>query len=126
MKDPSDSKQAIMFLDSGYFHETFFPHSSVKLEPVISAGDWFVFENPEPDSEITAAYSDDIVGEKLEFAGRLFMSQYRDGKPSVYINSGHGPYGVTLGMGSGEVMSQLVLGKKRDVNVSNMGVSFDS
>ncbi|KAL8813238.1 MAG: hypothetical protein Q9200_000422 [Gallowayella weberi] len=188
-----------------------FPDSSVKLEPVISAGEWFVFENPEPDSEIAAAYFDDIVGEKLEFAGRLEMlifnyqqndhtiwvtgvktdngtvpdlgevpkpdpaslaklkaysdnilkhpqnglrvisqgrsyrpenrrqvpviagipasqlsaSRHRDGKTSVYINLGHGSYGVTLGMGSGKVMSQLVLGKKTDVNVSSMGVSFD-
>ncbi|KAL8819935.1 MAG: hypothetical protein Q9223_001737 [Gallowayella weberi] len=178
-----------------------FPDSSVKLEPVISAGEWFVFENPEPDSEIAAAYFDDIVGEKLEFAGRndhtiwvtgvktdngtvpdlgevpkpdpaslaklkaysdnilkhpqnglrvisqgrsyrpenrrqvpviagipasqLSASRHRDGKTSVYINLGHGSYGVTLGMGSGKVMSQLVLGKKTDVNVSSMGVSFD-
>ncbi|KAL8802364.1 MAG: hypothetical protein Q9182_003853 [Xanthomendoza sp. 2 TL-2023] len=178
-----------------------FPDSSVKLEPVISAGEWFVFENPEPESEIAAAYFDDIVGEKLEFAGRndhtifatgvktvngtlpdlgevpkpdpaglaklktyseiflkhprgglrvisqgrsyrpenqsqvpviaaipssqLSTSRNGDGKPSVFINSGHGSYGITLGMGSGKVMSQLVLERKPDVDVSSMGVSFD-
>lgn len=54
-----------------------FPGSSVKFEPVISAGEWFVFENPETHSSVIAAtYFDDIVGEKLEFAGRVSRFQY--------------------------------------------------
>ncbi|KAI4121852.1 MAG: hypothetical protein LQ338_006133 [Usnochroma carphineum] len=179
-----------------------FPESPVTLEPAISAGEWFVFENSQPDSEIAATYFDDIVDHKLEFAGRndhtiwatgekstigtvpdvgevphpdpaslaklkaysdIFLKHphgelraitqgrsYRpenqkqlpviaaipssklsrarccDGKPSVYINSGHGSYGVTLGMGSGKIMSQMVLGEEPDVDVSKLGVSFDA
>ncbi|KAL8657177.1 MAG: hypothetical protein Q9226_002185 [Calogaya cf. arnoldii] len=176
-----------------------FPDSSVKFEPVVSAGDWFLFENPEPHSSMIAAtYFDDIVGEKLEFAGRndhsiwatgaksdigtvpevgevpepdasslaklkaysdaflkqpqgglrvikkgrsyrpanekqfpiiacipswnLFTNRDKDGKTSVYINAGHGSYGVTLGMGSGKIMSQLILGEEPSVNVSSLGV----
>ncbi|KAL8902944.1 MAG: hypothetical protein Q9207_004267 [Kuettlingeria erythrocarpa] len=179
-----------------------FPRSPVKFEPVISAGEWFVFENPEPHSSvIAAAYFDDIVGEKLEYAGRndhtiwatgaksdvgtvpdigqvpepnasslARLKAYSDGflkhtqgglrvvnqgrsyRPanenqlpiiagipssllsaeastggewSVYINSGHGSYGVTLGMGSGKIMSQLVLGEEPSVNLSKMGVPLD-
>lgn len=49
-----------------------FPCSPIKFEPVVSAGEWFVFENPEPHSSvIAAAYFDDIVGGKLELAGRV-------------------------------------------------------
>ena len=52
--------------------KTLFPSSSVDMKPVIDAGDWIVFKNPKPRSaqSIAAVYLDDIVGEKLEFAGR--------------------------------------------------------
>ncbi|KAL8745703.1 MAG: hypothetical protein Q9184_007839 [Pyrenodesmia sp. 2 TL-2023] len=179
--------------------KTLFPGSAVTFEPVISAGEWFVFENPETHSSVIAAtYFDDIVGEKLEFAGRndhtiwatgaksdigtvpnigevpepnasslarlkaysdiflkhpqgglrvinqgrsyrpanekqlpiiagipssmLSTNGSRAGKSSVYINSGHGSYGVTLGMGSGKIMSQLVLGEEPSVNLTKMGI----
>lgn len=48
-----------------------FPGSSVDLESVISAGEWFVFKNSESEAEIAATFLDDIVGHKLEFAGRV-------------------------------------------------------
>lgn len=183
-----------------------FPQSSVKFDPVISAGEWFIFENPEPLSKrsVGAVYLDEIVGQKLEFAGRndhtiwatgeksyfgevpdlghvptpdlgslaklrnysdTFLTRshgpkqelrvigsgraYRpatetqlpiiasvpgcrlsgnrceNGKTGVYINSGHGSYGVTLGMGSGKLMSQIVLGRPTDLNVSKFGLSYD-
>lgn len=38
----------------------------------------------------------------------------------MYINSGHGSYGVTLGMGSGKIMSRIVLEDKPDVDVSKL------
>ena len=53
-----------------------FPESSVNLEPVISAGECFVFQNSEPESEIAATFFDDIVGHKLEFAGRVSLSEH--------------------------------------------------
>lgn len=183
-----------------------FPQSSVKFDPVISAGEWFVFENPEPLSKrsVGAVYLDKIVGQKLEFAGRndhtiwatgeksqfgevpdlghvptpdpsslaklrnysdtflirphgpkqelrvigrgrayrpatqsqlpiiasvpdcrLSGNQGENGNTSVYINSGHGSYGVTLGMGSGKLISQIVLGHPTDLNVSKFGLSYD-
>ena len=179
-----------------------FPNSIVKFEPVISASEWFLFENPAPPSNrsIGAACFDKIVGHKLAFTGRsdrtIFatgeqsdigavpdvgdvsipdpgslakLKAYADtflkrshgskqelrvidqgrayrpvtrtrlpvlagipacklstercyaGNTSVYVNSGHGSYGVTLGMGSGKVMSQIVLGEETDVDVSNLG-----
>lgn len=36
----------------------------------------------------------------------------------LYINTGHNSDGVTLGPGSGKVMSELLLGQKPSVSVS--------
>lgn len=47
-------------------------------------------------------------------------------KLACTFNSGHGSYGVTLGMGSGKIMSQLVLGEEPCVNVSKLGISLDT
>ena len=46
------------------------PRYSVKFDPVISAGEWVVFENPGSYSEqvIAGVYFDAIVGHKLKFA----------------------------------------------------------
>ena len=179
-----------------------FPKSSVRFENAICAGDWYVFDNPQasPEESIAAVYFNDIVGHKLEFAGRndgtiwatgeksqtgevprighapqpdpeylaklkryadvflkgplgdrvitqgrSYRPATRSGLPiisgvpasklspaegcdgadtSVYINSGHGSYGVTLGMGSGKLMSQLVLGQDIDLDISKFGLSY--
>ena len=176
-----------------------FPRSSVKFDPVISAGECFVFDNSESYSEnsIAGVYFDAIVGHKLEFAGRndhtiwatgekiatgevpdvgrapqpdpgslgklkgyaaLYLkrqhpckqqmrviSQGRAHRPAtrtqlpsisavpacklsadrcgsaktgVFVNSGHGSYGVTLGMGSGKLMSLIILNDETDLDIS--------
>ncbi|KAH8807503.1 D-amino-acid dehydrogenase, partial [Xylogone sp. PMI_703] len=41
----------------------------------------------------------------------------------VYIASGHGPWGISLSLGTGLVMAEMVLGKKTSVNVSRLGLS---
>ena len=56
---------------------------------------------------------------------KLSTSRCRDGEPSVYINSGHGSYGVTLGMGSGKIMSQIALGEKPNKDVTKFGITCD-
>jgi glycine/D-amino acid oxidase-like deaminating enzyme len=39
----------------------------------------------------------------------------------VFLNVGHGSYGITLGLGSGKVMSQLIMGVKPSANISGLG-----
>ena len=57
-------------------------------------------------------------------AARLYKKERAKccGKVSVFINSGHGSYGVTLSMGSGKVMSQMILGDKVALDISRLGL----
>ena len=61
-----------------------FPHSPIKIESSTSAGEWIVFKNPEPFSNgtIAAVFLDEIVGQKLEFAGRNDNTVWATGEKS--------------------------------------------
>ena len=50
------------------------------------------------------------------------------GNSSVFVNSGHGSYGVTLGTGSGRLMSQMILNDKTDLDISKFSLvnNYDS
>lgn len=48
--------------------------------------------------------------------------QSDDKQSGIFICSGHGSYGVVLGMGTGKVMSQIVLGQKPDIDVSRFNL----
>ena len=186
--------------------EALFPASTIDLRPVIDVGDYIIFRHSEPTSDecIAAVYMDDIVGHKLEFAGRndstiwlcgergrpgkippvgetappskeaivnmmghaekflkhgdgkacrlrvasigrAFRPDRQSGLPviaavprsmlaanqdeafddntsTIFLCSGHGHYGVTLGLGSGRLMSQIVLGVKTDIDLSLFGL----
>lgn len=189
-------------------YEKLFPSSAVHLELVMDAGDWMVFRNPNPSTEKSIAFIglNNIVHEKLEFAGRddgtiwvcgrrdtpgalvplgtagevnvrmvaeltgrsyrflqvqrnddpesfeelqveslgrsfrpctrsglpmmsaVSLSQlcerssrrefHAEGASNVFLCWGHGSYGLTLGPGSGKVMSQLIRGKDPDIDIS--------
>ena len=46
-----------------------------------------------------------------------------DGPPGgVFVCSGHGRYGITLAMGSGRLMSQMIMGDATDFDVSKLGL----
>lgn len=186
--------------------KTLFPGSDVALNGSTNAGDWILFENPNPIHKKTTAavFFDDIVHEKLEFCGRNDGSIWvcgprnftaslpppdEDATPSddliekltqyshrfihhergsagaasdekdslrilrqgrafrpftssglpiiseapatqlslsgalarnsgVFICYGHGSYGMSLGMGSGKLMAQLMDGEKPDIDIS--------
>jgi glycine/D-amino acid oxidase-like deaminating enzyme len=42
-------------------------------------------------------------------------------KSGVWVCTGHGRYGITLGLGSGRLMSQLILGETPDLDVAALG-----
>jgi hypothetical protein len=52
--------------------KTLFPGSTLDLQPYTNAGDWVIFQNKNPlETKATAVvFFDDIVHEKLEYAGR--------------------------------------------------------
>jgi glycine/D-amino acid oxidase-like deaminating enzyme len=189
--------------------KTLFPGSTLDLKPSTNAGDWIIFQNKNPVETKTTAvvFFDDIVHEKLEYAGRndgsiwvcgrrnhvaalpppgiedrpddivisdlidyshRFIRQggnadsekspglaviakgrafrpstvsglpFISGIPSKYLLSsreshsipsgvficyGHGSYGITLGMGSGQLIAQLVRGQKPDIDISRFTIN---
>ncbi|OMP83202.1 hypothetical protein BK809_0004583 [Diplodia seriata] len=42
----------------------------------------------------------------------------------IFVCSGHGPHGIVLGMGTGKIMSDLVLGQEPEVDISQFGLKF--
>ncbi|KAI1123472.1 nucleotide-binding domain-containing protein [Nemania abortiva] len=186
--------------------ELLFPDSTLDLQPSTNAGDWAILQNPNPVNLNTTAvvFFDDIVHEKLEYAGRsdgtiwvygtrnhtaVLPPPGQEDEPSeevinsliryserfihkgqgdddnenlrlrvrekgrsfrpftasglpvlsavppqrlissisfqgqqlasnVFICYGHGSYGITLGMGSGKLMAQVVCGQKPDIDLS--------
>ena len=53
-------------------YKTLFPSSPIHIDSATEAGDWIVFRNQHPVTNKSVAFVglNDIVGEKLEFAGR--------------------------------------------------------
>lgn len=59
---------------------------------------------------------------KSRISQEQFYHGQRDCKKSgVWVCTGHGKYGITLGLGSGKLMSQMILGDKPDLDVSALG-----
>lgn len=44
-----------------------------------------------------------------------------DGPDSIYVAAGHGPWGITLSLGTGKVMAQMMAGERTSVDVSQLG-----
>ena len=40
----------------------------------------------------------------------------------VFVNTGQGKYGITMGLGSGKLMSQLIMGLEPDIDVSDLAL----
>ena len=53
--------------------------------------------------------------------GNVGKRHVRGGCPKVIIASGHGPWGISLSLGTGLIASELVLDKKTTVDVSALG-----
>ncbi|KAF7596262.1 Thioesterase super member 4 [Aspergillus hancockii] len=169
-----------------------FPASTLDLQPSPNAGDWVELEHKNvtnlhtrDSKSIAVVLFDEIIHEKLEFAGRnnariwgcgrrtytaelpppndageenlgpppfLLKGDPFDRRPSPtllpfiseipshlllssemhsttssgdFVCYGHGSYGITLGMGSGKLMAQLVRNEKTDVDISKSKVASD-
>lgn len=45
-----------------------------------------------------------------------------EGKGGVFVATGHGPWGISLSLGTGRVVSELVLGKETSADISRLGL----
>ena len=79
---------------------------AVPNRPIITRVEWSLLGCPNDPLNTAPSCSIDRKGRKSSVVGGL------------YINTGHNSDGVTLGPGSGKVMSELLLGKKPSVSVS--------
>ncbi|KAI1362625.1 hypothetical protein F5Y08DRAFT_269231 [Xylaria arbuscula] len=50
----------------------------------------------------------------------------RESSSGLFVCWGHGSYGLTLGMGSGRLMAQLMFGEKPDIDLSNFALGCQS
>jgi len=62
----------------------------------------------------------DLCGPRISKQQSLY-GQGDYAKSGVWVCTGHGRYGITLGLGSGKLMSQLILGEKPDLDVAALG-----
>ncbi|KAF3901935.1 hypothetical protein ABW21_db0208006 [Orbilia brochopaga] len=97
------------------------------------------------DIEELVSLADDLVGESnvtvvktglchrpVTPAGRPMLARIPDdvldiktakgGKGGVYVCAGHGPWGISLSLGSGKVMSDMMMGDAPCVDVSQLGL----
>lgn len=44
-----------------------------------------------------------------------------DGPDGIYVASGHGPWGITLSLGTGKVMAEMMTGKRTSIDISTLG-----
>jgi len=50
------------------------------------------------------------------------LGRESDGKvKGVFVATGHGPWGISLSLGTGKVMAEMILGRKTSVDVSALG-----
>jgi glycine/D-amino acid oxidase-like deaminating enzyme len=59
-----------------------------------------------------------VEASRLTDKGVLCGCQVTDSSSGVFLSWGHGSYGLTLGMGSGQLMSQLMHGDKTDIDIT--------
>lgn len=69
---------------------------------------------------VTPLSGDDLYGARNSKDQSRHIRQ-NCSKTGVWVCTGHGKYGITLGLGSGKLMSQMILGKKPDLSISALG-----
>lgn len=103
---------------TGYFGSSVSPQSSLFLD---------LIRNKEKvntlrlDKLVIITSPASVPASKLSADGSLRPLEC--GKISVFIGSRYGYYDVTLGLGSGKIISQIVVGEQTDLDVSNSALS---
>jgi glycine/D-amino acid oxidase-like deaminating enzyme len=69
---------------------------------------------------LTSVSRGDLRGSRIS-KGQSLSGQGDCAKSGVWVCTGHGRYGITLGLGSGKLMSQLILGETPDLDVAALG-----
>lgn len=69
---------------------------------------------------LTSISRGDLCGSRISKEQSL-SGQGDCAKSGVWVCTGHGRYGITLGLGSGKLMSQLILGETPDLDVAALG-----
>jgi glycine/D-amino acid oxidase-like deaminating enzyme len=69
---------------------------------------------------LTSLSFNDLYGSRIS-KERSHQGQRSWAKTGVWVCTGHGKYGMTLGLGSGKLMSQMILGGKPDLDVTALG-----
>jgi glycine/D-amino acid oxidase-like deaminating enzyme len=69
---------------------------------------------------LTSVSRGDLCGSRISKEQSL-SGQGDCAKSGIWVCTGHGKYGITLGLGSGKLMSQLILGETPDLDVSALG-----
>lgn len=55
-----------------------------------------------------------VIG-RIPLSGGLYGKNFR-----LWVGSGHGPWGISMSLGTGMVLSQMVLGRKASVDVTKL------
>jgi len=56
-----------------------------------------------------------VIGQIPLRSGDLYGKRFR-----LWVGSGHGPWGISMSLGTGMVLSQMVLGRKTSVDVTKL------
>lgn len=56
--------------------------------------------------------------------GRLEMGElgFEEGEGGVFLAAGHGPWGISLSLGTGLVMSEIMRGKETSADIGRLGL----
>ena len=98
-----DTSQGLDHYDAGRCYRP----TAIPGRPIITKVDWRLLGHHESHSRKVSAMSG--INDHLTVGG-------------LVINTAHGRDGITLGLGSGRLASELVLGQKLSVDISNLGI----
>lgn len=68
---------------------------------------------------IIAKIKDEVLGLK---ANKNDVTREGNNGGGVFVAAGHGPWGISMSLGTGKVMAEMILGMKTSADVSRLGI----